>query len=134
MKKLLIIAAVLLTLVIGISQVPGQQLVHPHAWTFVLFNMALFVYGHDLRWAGEDNEGLAAFNAYLRALVIRFLAVAGCAAVYIWKSGQTKDVLIIATLNFFLIYLIFVIAEVSAFLANLRRNSAGHGGSDTKLS
>ena len=123
MLKLLITSAALFA-VGGVLILAGApQLLHADWWLFILFLTGVYAYGHDLKWVGADSDGLPAFNAYMKALIIRFFVCAGMAAVYLWKGGINDPYILTAVLNFFIVYFIFLIVEVSSFLSNLRPNS-----------
>lgn len=98
---------------------------HPHYWRMMVFLAALSVLVQYVNDLGRKQAQEYAFQYYLGALLGRFLITLIAVFSYAMVSGQTKSQLILAALNFFLVYGIYAGMEMRNFLSNLRANSRG---------
>ena len=105
----------------GLQQILLPQIIlSTHFWLLLLFLFFLTLIVYVLSVLGLQKDGQTGVLSLLGGIIIKFLLAAGLFLVILLKSNENQLVL---GLNFFSIYLLFTVFEVSFLLRILRHQN-----------
>lgn len=112
------------TIFIGIALFLAQQLshsswTHPYIWYILTFFFGLSFLFHRLMENGMKDDRKKFVNFYLTTIVVRLIASIIFIGVCLY-SGLTDSLLF--TINFFVLYFLYMGFEIYGLYRNLRRN------------